>query len=118
MMKKFVRVLAVVLVLMLATCSVALADKKGNNGNNGNDVMKYVRNLVKDTNKKIHDAVQAARATAVDDTAELIAYAEKLSAQTIDEAAKLGVALECEYTTYVVDGKKISVDPLKVINKK
>lgn len=115
MMKKFVKVLAVVLVLMLATCSVALADKKGNDAKN---VKKYVQQLVNETNKKIHDAVQAARKTAVDDTAELIAYAEALSGETIDKAAELGVELECEYTTYVVDGKKISVDPLKVINKK
>ncbi len=111
-MKKFVRVLAAVLVLMLATCSIALADKKTDN------VKQYVQKLVNETNKKIKAAVQAARETPEDDTAELIEYAAKLSKETIDAAAALGVKLECVYTTYVVDGRKIYVDPLKVINKK
>ena len=113
-MKKFVRLTAAVLVLMMAVCSAAFAEKK-DAAVKANE--KAAKKIVQQANKEIKDLVKNARKSAEDDVAEMAAATEAVAAGAIAACAELGIEVECSFSYYWVDGQRVAVDPLKVINK-
>ena len=114
-MKKALRVISAVLVLMLLSCTVALAEPK-NKTQKANE--KAVKTAVKEANKEIKKAVKAAQKSEEDDVDELLAKVDEIANATFEYADSLGVEVECSYTYYEVDGQNVAIDPLKVINLK
>lgn len=72
--------------------------------------------IIAQANAQIYALVIAAQATPEDDTDALIAATEAIAAAAKAAVAKLGLEAACQYTTYIVDGKKVTIDPLYVVN--
>lgn len=72
--------------------------------------------IIAQANAQIYALVIAAQATPEDDTDALIAATEAISAAAKAAVAKLGLEAACQYTTYIVDGKEVTIDPLYVVN--
>lgn len=77
---------------------------------------KRAEDIIAKANADIYALVVEAQATPEDDTEELIAETNAIAAAAKAAVAKLGLEAGCEYTTYIVDGKAVSIDPLYVIN--
>lgn len=72
--------------------------------------------IIAQANAQIYALVIAAQATPEDDTDALIAATEAIAAAAKAAVAKLGLEAACQYTTYIVDGKEVTIDPLYVVN--
>ena len=72
--------------------------------------------IIAQANAQIYALVIAAQATPEDDTDALVAATEAIAAAAKAAVAKLGLEAACQYTTYIVDGKKVTIDPLYVVN--
>lgn len=72
--------------------------------------------IIAQANAQIYALVIAAQATPEDDTDSLVAATEAIAAAAKAAVAKLGLEAACQYTTYIVDGKEVTIDPLYVVN--
>lgn len=72
--------------------------------------------IIAQANAQIYALVIAAQATPEDDTDALVAATEAIAAAAKAAVAKLGLEAACQYTTYIVDGKEVTIDPLYVVN--
>ncbi len=73
--------------------------------------------LIVDTaNCEISALVRHAQATRYDDTALLIVETQLVASVADALVAALGFDTECEYVPYVVDGKTVMIDPLRVVD--
>ena len=72
--------------------------------------------IIAQANAQIYALVIAAQATPEDDTDALVAATEAIAAAAKTAVAKLGLEAACQYTTYIVDGKEVTIDPLYVVN--
>lgn len=111
-MKRLNKALLLVLVLSMLFTSVASASPLSiKNG----VALTLVTQMVRATNQTIEAMVKAAQRTPYDDVAYLLAATNLIAKNTITYAASLGILVECEYKTYWVDGRKVDIDPLRVI---
>lgn len=72
--------------------------------------------IVNECNNAVELMVKAAQLTPYDDVALLTIASNVLIARTIGAVKALGFNVECTYTAYVVDGRTVLIDPLRVIN--
>ena len=72
--------------------------------------------LVEDCNAAIRLMVRVAQLTWVDDAAAMKSATDALAAATSLAVKCLGFTTECTYTEYLVDGHRVMIDPLRVIN--
>ena len=72
--------------------------------------------IIAQANAQIYALVIAAQATPEDDTDALVTATEAIAAAAKAAVAKLGLEAACQYTTYIVDGKEVTIDPLYVVN--
>lgn len=112
-MKKMLRVFTIVMVAMMLTCSVAIAEKKPSKVE-----MAKLNTMVAAANAAIKTNVRIAQATPYDDTAWLLLSVKAITTPVFRYARSIGAEVICEYDYYVVDGKTLAIDPLKVINIK
>ena len=75
-----------------------------------------VQRIVSDANATILSMVRTAQRTPYDDTQWLISATNKVARDAKRQASALGYELGCSYTTYIVDGRSVTIDPLYVIN--
>ena len=136
-MKKFLSVLLVlVLCLSAVTCCAAPAGPKGPDPKAGPAAegpkapkhedpkgpkagpkeVEKANQIVANANALIAYYVAYAQATPEDDVAWLIAVTSAVAQKAIAEVAALGLTAVCTYTTYIVDGQQVAIDPLNVVN--
>ncbi len=72
--------------------------------------------LVEECNAAILVMVRVAQLTWVDDAAAVKSATDALAATTKLAVKCLGFTAECTYTEYRIDGHKVLIDPLIVIN--
>lgn len=115
-MKKMLRkLLAICLVLML-TCSSAMACTVSDNAQAKLNKALYV--MVDAANLQVLALVKVAQATPYDDVDWLVASTDAVVAPVFAYAKLIGAEVECVYIEYEVDGQTVLIDPLKVINVK
>ena len=106
------KLLALFLVLMLGVSALSVASACGNN----NVAYKRAQSIVATANAKIAALVIAAQLTPYDDTSALVFATNVIAANAKQDVARLGLTAACSYTTYRVDGKYVTIDPLYVVN--
>ncbi|MBO2516192.1 MAG: hypothetical protein CW338_02805 [Clostridiales bacterium] len=109
-MKKVLRVVSIVLLVMILTCSVAMAEGPSK------AQMKTLETMVKAANKSIKSAVKIAQKTPYNDVPWLLAYVDGVAFGVKVYAKSIGATVVCDYEYYVIDGQRVAVDPLRVIN--
>jgi hypothetical protein len=109
-MKKFLRIVAATLLVMMLFCTAAFADSSSYQ-----DYLK-VRAKVAAANAKVYALVAYAMATPYDDVSWLLRSVNAVNYPVIKYAEYMGFEVECEYQTFYIDGRWVDVDPLKVIN--
>lgn len=115
MKKMFRRLLILALVLML-TCSSAMACTVDNSTQAKLNKTLYA--MVEAANLAVKVQVKIAQETPYNDVAWLKAVTEATVAPVFAYAELIGATVECEYKEYEVDGETVLIDPLKVINVK
>ena len=120
-MKKIALILVVALlfsVVVLPISASAASPKAEDVAYEGNCSPKvaalYV--MVYAANESIELAVRLAQLTPYNDVKALLCTVEFISAGVKAYAASIGAEVACEYTEYVIDGQKVLIDPLRVIN--
>lgn len=119
-MKKLLRILALVTVAIILTTGFAFAEgkAKGNNKTPTNAQMAELKVMVASANAAIKANVRIAQATPIDDVKWLLKSVDKITKPVFQFAKKIGAEVVCEYDYYVIDGRTVAIDPLKVINIK
>ena len=119
-MKKALRILALVTVAIILTTGFAFAEgkAKGKNKTPSAAEMVTLQAMVAAANAEIKANVKIAQATPYDDVKWLLKSVDKITKPVFQYAKKIGAEVVCEYDYYVIDGKTVAVDPLKVINIK
>ena len=109
-MKK--KILALVLVLVLAMCAFSGAFACSYYSSN------YYRavSIVNNANYRIKVLVRNAQMTPYYDVPPLLAATKSVAANAKAQVAALGYEAKCEYTYYWVDGQWVAIDPLYVVN--
>ncbi len=120
-MKKLAIVLVVALLFsmfVLPISASAASPKAEDVAYEGNCSLKvaalYV--MVYAANESIELAVRLAQLTPYNDVQALLCAVELISAGVKAYAESIGAEVACEYTEYIVDGQKVLIDPLRVIN--
>lgn len=111
-MKKTLRLLIVVALLLVLTCSSAFAwtdyvQKKQND---------YLYTMVRTANIQVKALVRVAQLTPYNDIGWLLSSVNAVTRPVFKYAKSIGATVICEYETYYIDGRYVKVDPLKVIN--
>lgn len=106
------KLLALFLVLVLGVSAISVASACGYNYG----TYKKAQSIVATANAKIAALVLAAQLTPYDDTAALVFATNVIAANAKQDVARLGFSAGCSYTTYRVDGKYVTIDPLYVVN--
>ena len=124
MKKRLMSVLICVLLLVMAIPGVANAAGNGHPHSSVVVVMKApysdiqfekLTKMVDKANSKILKAVQKAQETPYDDINELLATVDAIVANVMSYANSIGALVVCEYTSYLIDGQNVLVDPLRII---
>lgn len=122
MKRKILSVLILVMLLVTLIPGVASAEGNGaaikivDKGKNCSDVQfAQLERMVDKANKQIAQAVKRAQNTPFDDVAELLAFVDGIVAEVMSFADSIGAIVTCEYTTYIIDGQTVLIDPLRVI---
>ena len=120
-MKKALRVITALVLVFVLTCGSALAccsAGKGLLNSLKNKVsVAAVMNAVDVANTKIEKLVKVAQKTPFDDVDEMLFAVDIIVDGVFAYADMMGVEIACDYTYYVVDGRTVAVDPLRVINE-
>lgn len=109
-MKRKLLAVLLALVLCLSMFSSAMACSY-----NSSNYRKAV-NIVNNANSKIRALVLTAQLTPYNDVAWLISSTNSVAANARYQVRCLGFDVECTYTYYWVDGMRIAIDPLYVVN--
>ncbi len=72
--------------------------------------------MVDQANAKIASAVEKAQKTEEDDVDELLAYVDEVTAPVFSYADSIDVKVKCKYDKYIIDGQRVKIDPLRVVN--
>ena len=72
--------------------------------------------VVDAANASIAAAVYIARITPYDDVDWLLATVDAIVAGVFAYADSVGAVVACEYTEYVIDGRVVYIDPIRVVN--
>lgn len=115
-MKKTFRMLLVLALVLVMTCSSAMACTVSNDTQAKLNKTLYA--MVEAANLAVKAQVKIAQETPYNDVAWLKAATEATVAPVFAYAELIGATVECEYKEYVVDGEIVLIDPLKVINVK
>ncbi|MDO4459812.1 MAG: hypothetical protein Q4C42_07010 [Clostridia bacterium] len=67
-------------------------------------------------NAQIETLVRIAQRTPRNDVRELLIAVDKIVRDTKFVVGALGYEIECEYTTYYIDGQYVDIDPIRVID--
>ena len=108
-MKRFLSVMLVLMLVAVMFVPSAQAESK-------DAAYKKVSAIVSTANATIKALVRTAQCTPCDDALMMLAATEAVAYSAKVQAAYYGYKLGCSYTTYYVDGHKVSIDPLYVIN--
>lgn len=115
-MKKTFRMLLVFALVLVMTCSSAMACPAGDAVQATLNKTLYV--MVNTANAQVKALVKVAQATPQNDVDWLVKSTEAVTAPVFAYAKLIGATVECEYDYYEVDGQVVAIDPLKVINVK
>ena len=113
-MKKTLRMLLVLTLVLVMTCSSAMACTAGDAAQEKLNNVLYV--MVEAANAQVKVLVKIAQETPYDDVEWLKASTQAVVAPVFAYAQLIGATIECEYDYYEVDGQIVAIDPLKVIN--
>ena len=72
--------------------------------------------MVNTANTSIRLAVRIAQLTPYDDVDALLRTTNAIVSAVKAYAEAIGAEVECEYTEYTIDGRKVMIDPLRVVN--
>ena len=72
--------------------------------------------MVDAANVSIAIAVRIAQITPYDDVDALLVTVDVIVAAVTAYADRIGAELACDYTEYVIDGRTVLIDPLRVVN--
>lgn len=114
MMKKRLISFLTVLVLLVSVCCGAMACKKVSPTK---AEMTKLYAMVSAANSTVKVLVKTAQATKKDDVNELLKSVDAVNAPVLRYADKIGATVVCEVVYYQIDGRKVAIDPLKVINR-
>lgn len=107
-MKKFAVMLVSMLMIAAILCSGALACSSSQ--------ARTLYRKVDAANAKVLGYVVVAQLTPYNDIPWLLASVDKVTKPVIAYAESIGAKVECRYTYYLVDGKWVAIDPLRVVN--
>lgn len=110
--KLLVASIAAMLVFCLAMPAFACSVKAG--GARSGAAKLYL--MVDIANAKIDAAILKAQMTRRDDVAQLLALVDKIVDPVYAYAASIGATVVCDEEDYFIDGRWVTVDPLRVVN--
>lgn len=113
-MKKRLISFLTVLVLLVTVAGGAMACKK-NSPTKAEMTKLYA--MVAAANSTVKVLVRTAQATKRDDVSELLRSVDAVNAPVLRYADKIGATVVCKVVYYQIDGRRVAVDPLKVINR-
>lgn len=120
-MKKALRIFAALVLVFALTCSSAMACSYTGMGLLSSlqhkAAVASVKSAVEIANVKIEKLVKVAQLTPYDDVDEMLFAIDVIVNGVCAYADFMGVEVVCDYTYYVVDGRTVAVDPLRVINE-
>lgn len=105
-MKKKLSLIAMTLALVLLFCIPAFAMTP----------LERVTHIVDQANMAIEQMVNQTIASQDPDIGSLVEKTDKIADQTIEQASVMGVEVVCEIEYYDIDGQRVAIDPLKVVN--
>lgn len=108
-MKKVLSVVLIVIMLMAISCT-ALAEGPSRLE------MITLKSMVAGANATIWSLVRIAQKTPYDDVQWLLWSVDAVVAPVKAYANRIGAQVVCDYDYYVIDGRSVAVDPLRVIN--
>ncbi len=122
--RNLVCVLLSIIILMAAIPSVAAASESADyyptsiTSNSISDLFKELklRTMVFVANARIYSLVRYAQSTPYDDVDWLLNEVDKIIKPVFAYAESIGATVVCEYIPYMIDGREVLIDPLKVIN--
>lgn len=112
-MKNMLRKLLVICLVLMLTCSSAMACSADNAQAKLN---KTLYAMVDAANLAVKAQVKIAQATPYNDVEWLLVSTQATVAPVYAYAKLIGATVVCEYDYYNVDGQVVAIDPLKVIN--
>lgn len=113
-MKNMLRKLLIICLVLMLTCSSAMACPAEYDAQEKLNKTLYA--MVEAANIAVKAQVKIAQSTPYNDVEWLIASTNATVAPVFAYAKLIGATVECEYEYYTVDGQKVAIDPLKVIN--
>lgn len=113
-MKNMLRKLLILCLVLMLTCSSAMACSNGVAAQDKLNKTLYA--MVEAANIAVKAQVKVAQSTSYNDVAWLKASTQATVAPVFAYAKLIGATVECEYDYYWVDGQWVAIDPLKVIN--
>ena len=114
MKKRIMTILIVAAMIVCMACPAVSACSIGSS--NRNYLYDAAVVIVNECNGAVRLMVKAAQLTPYNDVPLLRLSADLLINQTTAAVRALGFDVECTYTSYVVDGQTVLIDPLRVIN--
>ena len=108
-MKRFSRLLALVVLTMVLAMGTALAEPSAKE-------MALLQKKVDQANQKIESMIEHAQRTPKDDVDKLLEQVSKTVESVMRYADRIGATVICEYETYFIDGRHVEIDPLRVVN--
>lgn len=113
-MKNMLRKLLIICLVLMLTCSSAMACTVDRNAQAKLNKTLYA--MVEAANIAVRAQVKIAQTTPYNDVEWLIASTNATVAPVFAYAKLIGATVACEYEYYTVDGQRVAIDPLKVIN--
>jgi hypothetical protein len=117
-MKKLAIVLVVALLfsMFVLPISASAAPQTADEATVTSCQAKVLYAMVDTANIAIAAAVRVAQLTPYNDVDRLIKTVDAIADVVMAYADAIGAEVACEYTEYVIDGQKVLIDPLRVIN--
>ncbi len=111
------RIISLMMVMAVAMSFATM----GVGATNDTKAEEKVTKIVEKANTKIDKTVEKAKEKANDKNDEkviekLVEKTDKVAEQAVDQTAKNGAVIECEYVTVIINGQEVLVDPLRVIS--
>ena len=113
-MKNMLRKLLIICLVLMLTCSSAMACTADRDAQAKLNKTLYA--MVEAANIAVKAQVKIAQATPYNDVEWLLASINATVTPVYAYAKLIGATVVCEYEYYTVDGQRVAIDPLKVIN--
>lgn len=115
--KKLASVILAVVILTMTLCVPAMACNYGDESALTDIRVACAERIAQTANETILNLVERAQSQRHPNIALLVRRTNAISAAAIQVISLLGVEAECVYTTYIIGGVEVDIDPIIIIKR-